>query len=183
MTRPSPPDGPLAGLRVLDLTRVLAGPLCTMTLGDLGAHVLKVERPNGGDATRGWGPPFADDGESAYYRAINRNKVGLAADLDDPADARLLRDLAGGADVVVDSTPVGPVSKVLVPPKPTRSMTPALPVTDPGVSVWPVVLLASSTAPARRERSTNSDAWNPGIEPVWPTSSPEPPDSSRGPSP
>ena len=103
MTPPSLPPGPLAGLRVLDLSRVLAGPLCTMTLGDLGAHVLKVERPSGGDETRGWGPPFADDGESAYYRATNRNKVGLAADLDDPDDARLLRALAVEADVVVDN--------------------------------------------------------------------------------
>lgn len=74
-----------------------------MTLGDLGAQVLKVERLGGGDETRGWGPPFADDGESAYYRATNRNKVGLAADLDDPADARLLRVLALEADVVVDN--------------------------------------------------------------------------------
>ena len=65
---------PLAGVRVLDLTRVLAGPLCTMMLGDLGADVLKVERLGTGDDTRGWGPPFDSRGESAYYLAVNRNK-------------------------------------------------------------------------------------------------------------
>jgi len=93
----------LRGVRVLDFTRVLAGPLCTMTLGDLGAAVLKVERPGAGDETRGWGPPFAADGESAYYRSVNRNKRSLAADLDDPGDQRLLAELIAGADVVVDN--------------------------------------------------------------------------------
>ena len=93
----------LRGVRVLDFTRVLAGPLCTMTLGDLGADVLKVERPGAGDDTRGWGPPFDASGESAYYRSVNRNKRSLAADLADPIDRRLLADLAAGADVVVDN--------------------------------------------------------------------------------
>src|SRR5687768_18130314 len=74
-----------------------------MILGDLGAHVLKVERPDGGDETRGWGPPFDDRGESAYYLSVNRNKAGLAADLDLAADRALLRDLVAGADVVVDN--------------------------------------------------------------------------------
>jgi crotonobetainyl-CoA:carnitine CoA-transferase CaiB-like acyl-CoA transferase len=94
---------PLAGIRVLDLTRVLAGPLCTMLLGDLGADVLKVERPGAGDDTRGWGPPFDERGESAYYLSVNRNKRSLAADLGDPADVALLRRLAAEADVVVDN--------------------------------------------------------------------------------
>src|SRR5688500_7417842 len=76
-------DGPLAGIRVLDLTRVLAGPLCTMTLADLGAHVIKVERPSVGVETRGWGPPFDARGESAYFLSVNRNKLSIAADLDD----------------------------------------------------------------------------------------------------
>ena len=93
----------LTGVRVLDFTRVLAGPLCTMTLGDLGADVLKVERPGTGDETRGWGPPFDPDGESAYFLSVNRNKRSLAADLDDPDDQRLLADLVAGADVVVDN--------------------------------------------------------------------------------
>lgn len=93
----------LGGTRVLDLTRVLAGPLCTMLLGDLGADVIKVERPSDGDDTRGWGPPFDERGESAYYLSVNRNKLSIAADLDDSADVALLRRLAGEADVVVDN--------------------------------------------------------------------------------
>ena len=93
----------LNGVRVLDLTRVLAGPLCTMMLGDLGADVLKVERPNGGDETRGWGPPFNERGESGYYLSVNRNKKSLVADLDSAADIELLRALALEARVVVDN--------------------------------------------------------------------------------
>jgi crotonobetainyl-CoA:carnitine CoA-transferase CaiB-like acyl-CoA transferase len=93
----------LTGLKILDFTRVLAGPLCTMMLGDLGADVLKVERPGGGDETRGWGPPFDPRGESAYYLSVNRNKISLAADLDDEVDQRLLTELVRDADVVVDN--------------------------------------------------------------------------------
>jgi crotonobetainyl-CoA:carnitine CoA-transferase CaiB-like acyl-CoA transferase len=88
---------------VLDLTRVLAGPLCTMTLGDLGAQVLKIERPGAGDETRGWGPPFDADGESAYYLSVNRNKLSLALDLDLEADRRFLLELAREAEVVVEN--------------------------------------------------------------------------------
>ena len=93
----------LDGLRVLDLTRVLAGPLCTMILGDLGADVIKVERPGVGDETRGWGPPFDERGESAYFLSVNRNKRSLAADLSLPADLEVVAELARGADVVVDN--------------------------------------------------------------------------------
>jgi crotonobetainyl-CoA:carnitine CoA-transferase CaiB-like acyl-CoA transferase len=101
----------LTGLRVLDLSRVLAGPLCTMLLGDLGADVLKVERPHGGDETRAWGPPFDARGESAYYLSINRNKLGLAADLDRPADLALLRSLVAQADVVVENFRPGALAR------------------------------------------------------------------------
>jgi hypothetical protein len=80
----------LHGMKVLDLTRVLAGPLCTMMLGDLGADVIKVERPEGGDESRSWGPPFDADGRSAYYLSVNRNKLGLAADFDADADRALI---------------------------------------------------------------------------------------------
>ncbi len=97
------PRPPLAGIRVLDLTRVLAGPVCTMMLGDLGADVLKVERPGGGDETRGWGPPFDERGESAYFLAVNRNKRSVVLDLDAPADQDLLRALAAEAHVAVDN--------------------------------------------------------------------------------
>jgi crotonobetainyl-CoA:carnitine CoA-transferase CaiB-like acyl-CoA transferase len=92
---------PLHGIRVLDLSRVLAGPLCTMMLGDLGADVIKVERPGHGDETREWGPPFDSSGASAYYLAVNRNKLGVAADF--KRDAALVRTLAESADVVVEN--------------------------------------------------------------------------------
>lgn len=93
----------LNGIRVLDLTRILAGPLCTMMLGDLGADVIKVERPGSGDETRGWGPPFDERGESAYYLSVNRNKLSIALDLEDAADRDIIRRLAQEADVVVDN--------------------------------------------------------------------------------
>src|SRR4051812_49161358 len=93
----------LTGQKVLDLTRVLAGPLCTMILGDLGADVIKVERPGSGDETRSWGPPFDAEGRSAYYLSINRNKLALAADFDVVADRVFLEGLIAEADVVVDN--------------------------------------------------------------------------------
>jgi crotonobetainyl-CoA:carnitine CoA-transferase CaiB-like acyl-CoA transferase len=96
------PAGALDGLLVADFSRVLAGPLCTMTLGDLGADVVKVERPNGGDDTRAWGPPFADEG-STYFLGLNRNKRSLTLDLKAPEDLALARRLCARADVVVES--------------------------------------------------------------------------------
>lgn len=93
----------LTGTKVLDLSRVLAGPLCTMILADMGADVIKVERPDGGDETRGWGPPFDADGESAYFLSVNRNKLAIVADLGARADLDLLRRLAAEADVVVEN--------------------------------------------------------------------------------
>ena len=101
----------LSGIRVLDLSRVLAGPLCTMTLGDLGASVIKVERPHAGDETRGWGPPFDSRGQSAYFLSINRNKLSIAADFSVSADRALLLDLIAGADVVVDNFLPGVLSR------------------------------------------------------------------------
>ena len=98
-------------LRVLDLSRVLAGPLSTMILGDLGANVLKIERPGSGDESRGWGPPFDSRGESAYYLCCNRNKLSVAADLDDVNDQALLRALIAEADVVVDNFRPGTLAK------------------------------------------------------------------------
>ena len=90
-------------LKVLDLSRVLAGPVCSMMLGDLGADVIKVERPVAGDETRGWGPPFNPDGESAYFLSVNRNKKSLAADLSVAEDRRLIEDLISEADVVLEN--------------------------------------------------------------------------------
>jgi crotonobetainyl-CoA:carnitine CoA-transferase CaiB-like acyl-CoA transferase len=101
----------LSGIRVLDLTRVLAGPLCTMLLGDLGADVLKVERPGEGDETRAWGPPFDERGESAYFLSVNRNKLGVVADLDRDADVALLRRLMADADVVVENFRPGALTR------------------------------------------------------------------------
>ena len=83
----SPGTAPLAGVRVADLSRVLAGPYCTMVLADLGADVIKVERPEGGDETRSWGPPFAG-GEAAYYLSVNRGKRSCALDLSNRRAAR-----------------------------------------------------------------------------------------------
>src|SRR4051812_15192254 len=94
---------PLAGLRILDLTRVLAGPLCTMLLGDAGADVIKVERTGTGDDTRSWGPPFDGRGESAYYLSVNRNKRSIALDLTSERDRTIARELIATADVVVDN--------------------------------------------------------------------------------
>ena len=93
----------LSSVKVLDLTRVLAGPLCTMILGDLGADVIKVERPDVGDETRGWGPPFDANGESAYFLSVNRNKLSIAADLTSSVDLGVVRRLARDSDVVVEN--------------------------------------------------------------------------------
>src|SRR6476620_3122393 len=90
-------------LKVLDLSRVLAGPVCTMVLGDLGADVIKVERPQGGDETRGWGPPFSSPGESAYFLSVNRNKLSIALDLANDEDREVMLELIGSADVVLDN--------------------------------------------------------------------------------
>src|SRR5215211_1886072 len=93
---------PLDGILVADFSRVLAGPLAGMLLGDLGADVVKVERPDGGDDTRHWGPPWRGD-DATYYLGLNRNKRSLALDLGDPGDVELARRLAGRADVLVES--------------------------------------------------------------------------------
>ncbi|NIM51976.1 MAG: CoA transferase [Gemmatimonadales bacterium] len=102
MTESSATELPLSGYRVLDLSRILAGPYCTMILGDQGAEVIKVERPGTGDDTRTWGPPFAG-GESAYYLCCNRNKKSIAVDLKHPAGAGLVQELAKVSDVLVEN--------------------------------------------------------------------------------
>ena len=100
------PGGPLAGIRVLDLSRVLAGPYAAMLLGDLGAEVVKVERPGAGDDTRHWGPPFAqaaDGAESTYFLSVNRGKRSVAIDLKDPAERAFIDSLVRWADVLVEN--------------------------------------------------------------------------------
>jgi crotonobetainyl-CoA:carnitine CoA-transferase CaiB-like acyl-CoA transferase len=96
------PHGPLAGVRVVDASRVLAGPFCGMLLGDLGAEVIKVERPGQGDETRTWGPPFWHD-LSAYYLSCNRNKKAITLDLSQPAGREVLLKLAGRSDVLLEN--------------------------------------------------------------------------------
>ncbi|HEV2357813.1 MAG TPA: CaiB/BaiF CoA-transferase family protein [bacterium] len=103
--------GPLDGLLVVDLTRALAGPYCTMMLADLGARVIKVETPDGGDDTRGWGPPFVH-GESAYFMSINRNKESLTANLKDERGRELLWRLLGRADVLVENFRPGTMDRL-----------------------------------------------------------------------
>ncbi len=95
-------DLPLSGFRVLDLSRILAGPWCTMILGDHGADVIKVERPGSGDDTRTWGPPFAG-GESAYFLCCNRNKRSITIDLKSPRGQELVKRLARTSDVVIEN--------------------------------------------------------------------------------
>jgi crotonobetainyl-CoA:carnitine CoA-transferase CaiB-like acyl-CoA transferase len=95
-------SAPLAGVRIADFSRVLAGPYCTMVLADLGADVVKVERPNEGDETRAWGPPFVG-GEAAYYLSVNRNKRSAAIDLKNPDGRRLALELCSRADVVIEN--------------------------------------------------------------------------------
>ena len=109
--------GALTHLKVLDLTRVLAGPWCTQTLADLGADVIKVERPGSGDDTREWGPPYARDAdghdttEAAYYLAVNRNKRSVTIDLAKPEGQDLVRRLAAQSDVLVENYKVGQLAK------------------------------------------------------------------------
>jgi len=103
--------GPLDGLTVLDFTRVLSGPYCTMQLADMGARVIKVEQPGTGDDTRAWGPPFVH-GESAYFLSINRNKESLTLDLKAAETMRVLEPLLGKADVVVENFRPGTMARL-----------------------------------------------------------------------
>ncbi|HEY9269436.1 CaiB/BaiF CoA-transferase family protein [Achromobacter sp.] len=113
MTRPPA----LEGIRVLDLSRILAGPWCTQNLADLGADVIKIERPHVGDDTRAWGPPYLKDGngqdtnESAYYLSANRNKRSVEADMATSEGAALIRELAAASDILVENFKVGGLAK------------------------------------------------------------------------
>src|SRR5215470_14025381 len=103
-------DGALAGTRVVDLTRILAGPLCAMMLGDMGAEVIKIEPPGTGDDTRSWGPPFAG-GEAAYFLGVNRNKRSLTLNMAVPAGQKILAGLIEKADVLIDNFRIGTLEK------------------------------------------------------------------------
>ena len=102
---------PLDGLRVLDLSRILAGPFCTMMLGDMGAEVIKVEHPKGGDDTRSW-PPFYDGGESTYFQSVNRNKKSLTLDLKAEEGKRILRKLVEKSDIFLQNFRPGAIERL-----------------------------------------------------------------------
>jgi len=120
---------PLEGVKVLDLSRVLAGPYATMVLGDLGADVIKVEHPERGDDTRHWGPPFAGEGEareSAYFLAVNRNKRSIGVDLKDPEGLERIKELAAEADVVIENWRRGALEKFSLDYEALRETNPGL---------------------------------------------------------
>nr|XP_058972801.1 succinate--hydroxymethylglutarate CoA-transferase-like isoform X3 [Pocillopora verrucosa] len=103
--------GPLSGVRVLDMTRILAGPFTTMLLGDLGAEIIKIEKPESGDDTRSWAPPFCEN-ESTYFLSINRNKKSIAVNIKDPKGTEIVRKLASKCDVLVENYLPGKLDKV-----------------------------------------------------------------------
>ena len=106
MNQTDPSDGPLKGLRVIDLTRILAGPICTMNLGDMGAEIIKIEQPGKGDDTRTWGPPFIE-GEAAYFLGANRSKKSVTLDLKSEEGREILGALIQKSDVVIDNFKTG----------------------------------------------------------------------------
>jgi crotonobetainyl-CoA:carnitine CoA-transferase CaiB-like acyl-CoA transferase len=122
----------LSGIRVLDLSRVLAGPWCTQTLADLGADVIKVERPGSGDDTRGWGPPFLKDAdghdtaEAAYYLGTNRNKRSVTCDIGQPEGQALVRELVQRCDVFVENFKVGDMARYGLDPGSLLAVNPRL---------------------------------------------------------
>src|SRR5438552_1384117 len=116
---------PLAAVRVLDASRVLAGPFCGQILGDLGADVIKIERPGAGDETRGWGPPFAGE-LSAYYLSCNRNKKAVTLDLAQPAGLQLFYDLAKKSDVLLENFRAQSADKLGLSPQKLLALNPRL---------------------------------------------------------
>ncbi len=126
------PAGALAGIRVLDLSRVLAGPWAAQLLGDLGADVIKVERPGAGDDTRSWGPPFVRDGDglptgdAAYFLCTNRNKQSITVDMATPAGQALLRQLAQRVDVVIENFKTGSLVQYGLDQASLRTLNPRL---------------------------------------------------------
>lgn len=120
------PTGALSGVRVLDLSRVLAGPWATQILGDLGAEVIKVEKPGAGDDTRAWGPPFTQSGDAAYFLAANRNKRSIAVDFTKPDGADLIRRLAKDSAIVVENFKTGGLAKYGLDYESLRAINPGL---------------------------------------------------------
>ena len=121
----SSPSGPLSGMEVLDLTQIMAGPVCTMVLADMGANVIKIEKPQGGDDNRRMGPPFID-GWSAGFLAINRNKRGLALDLQTEAGKEVIKRLVKRADVVAENFRPGVMERLGLDYETLAQVNPAL---------------------------------------------------------
>jgi crotonobetainyl-CoA:carnitine CoA-transferase CaiB-like acyl-CoA transferase len=121
---PSPVASLLRGVRVLDASRVLAGPYCGQLLADLGAEVIKVERPGSGDETRQWGPPFRPSGDSAYYLSCNRNKRGVALDLSSPRGRELLHRLVRVSDIVLENYRADSAEKLGLSPAQLHAVNP-----------------------------------------------------------
>ena len=125
-------SGPLSGLRVLDFSRILAGPWAGQTMADLGAEVIKIERPGGGDDTRGWGPPFVRDREggetadAAYFHCANRGKKSVTIDLARPEGQRIARDLAGKSDILLENYKVGGLARYGLAYDDLRAVNPGL---------------------------------------------------------
>src|SRR5437762_5286171 len=119
------PHGPLAGIRVLDASRVLAGPFCGQILGDLGAEVIKVERPGAGDETRAWGPPFLGS-LSAYYLSCNRSKKALTLDLSRPEGVKLFHELVRRADILLENFRPASAVRLGVDPQQLLKLNPRL---------------------------------------------------------
>jgi crotonobetainyl-CoA:carnitine CoA-transferase CaiB-like acyl-CoA transferase len=123
------PQSPLAGLRVIDASRVLAGPFCGQMLGDLGADVIKIERPGSGDETRAWGPPFAEigaDSLSAYFLSCNRNKRGITLDLAKPEGVAILRTLVARSDVLLENFRADSAARLGLSPEALLAINPRL---------------------------------------------------------
>jgi crotonobetainyl-CoA:carnitine CoA-transferase CaiB-like acyl-CoA transferase len=131
MDNPTPQLGALAGVRVLDLSRVLAGPWATQILGDLGADVIKIEKPGAGDDTRAWGPPFlgrpdGDAGDAAYYLSANRNKRSVTVDFTNPEGAGIIRKLAAHCQIIVENFKLGGLEKYGLDYDSLRAVNPGL---------------------------------------------------------
>ena len=125
-------EGPLSHVRVLDLSRILAAPWAGQVLADMGAHVVKVERPGSGDDTRSWGPPFLrdaqgrDTSEAAYYLAVNRGKRSITVSLDQPEGQQIVRELAMNSDIVLENFKAGTLERYGLDQVSLRALNPRL---------------------------------------------------------
>ncbi|KAH0627168.1 hypothetical protein JD844_002618 [Phrynosoma platyrhinos] len=141
---------PLEGVRILDLTRVLAGPFATMNLGDLGGEVIKVEKPGTGDDTRSWGPPFLGN-ESIYFLSVNRNKKSIAVDLKNPKGVKIIKELSAVSDVFVENYIPGKLAAMGLGYEDINKIAPQI------VYCSITVLLCAALSPIVERTPTNKD--------------------------